>query len=48
MDEKINRIKSEMKKIREDIDSLKSKGELTERGRGQLDIVEIIEEILND
>ncbi|OPY88326.1 MAG: hypothetical protein A4E71_00537 [Smithella sp. PtaU1.Bin162] len=45
--DKINEIKALVEQIRTDREDLKRKGELTERGKGHLDIVALIEEILN-
>lgn len=47
MREKIEKIKSIIQEIKKDCDSLEEKRELSERGRGQLDLAKRIEEILN-
>ena len=44
--EKIEKIKLTIEKVRKDCKELQEKGELTERGRGQLDIIDIITKIL--
>lgn len=48
MDSKLDSVKSVIKKVRADCEALARKGELTERGKGQLDVVRLIEAALKD
>jgi len=45
--DKLNEIKALVEQIKKDREELKKKDQLTERGKGHLDIVALIEEILN-
>jgi len=45
--ERIGRIKTLVDEVKKDCKDLKSKGELSERGKGQLNLAARIEEILN-
>ena len=47
MDSRIDRVNAVIQEIKADCEKLKRNGELTERGKGQLDLVKLIEEILN-
>jgi len=46
--DKMERIRELIGSIKADSEVLISKGQLTERGQGQLDVVSLIEEILNE
>lgn len=46
METEIERVKAVIAGIREDCKSLEEKGQLTERGKGQMDVVKLIEEAL--
>jgi len=46
MEPKIEKIAELVGKIRKDCEELQEKGLLTERGKGQLDIIKLIEEEL--
>ena len=48
MKSKIDRIKELVGKIKADCQTLRLKGTLSERGRGQLDTINLIEEILKE
>lgn len=45
--DKLEEIKALVEQIRQDREQLKLKDQLTERGRGHLEVVALIEEILN-
>ena len=45
---RLQKIRSLIAKIKADCEQLREAGELTERGKGQLDTVAMIEEILMD
>lgn len=46
MKKTLDNIKALIEKIKADCEDLKNKGELSERGKGQLDIARLIEEKL--
>ena len=48
MESKLDRIKAIIEKIKMDCENLEKHNELTERGRGQLDVIRLIEEELNN
>ena len=48
MRHKLNKIMTIVDKVKSDCNDLKRKGLLTERGQGQLDAVELIENALKD
>ena len=48
MKSKLHRVKAIVEKIRKDSEGLQKKGFLSERGKGQMDVVRLIEEALKD
>ena len=48
MKSKLDRVKAIVEKIRKDSEDLQKKGFLSERGKGQMDVIRLIEEALKD
>jgi len=48
MNLKLERIMAVIEKIKSDCNDLKKKGLITERGQGQLDVIELIDKALKD
>ena len=48
MESRIEKVKCIIEKIREDCKHLEKEGFLSERGKGQMDVVRLIEEALNE
>ena len=48
MESKLDRVIAAVEKIKADCEELEKKDELTERGKGQLDVVKLIEEALKE
>ncbi|MBU2541728.1 MAG: hypothetical protein KJ593_07475 [Candidatus Omnitrophica bacterium] len=48
MESKLEKVMAVVERVKADCEELERKGELTERGRGQLDVVKLIEDALKD
>ncbi|MCK4792632.1 MAG: hypothetical protein KAV87_53375 [Desulfobacteraceae bacterium] len=48
MQTEIERVRAVVAGIRDDCETLEKNGELTERGKGQMDVVRLVEEALKD
>jgi len=48
MQTEIERVRAVIAGIRDDCETLEKKSELTERGKGQMDVVRLIEKALKD
>jgi len=48
MESKLEKVMAVVERVKADCEELERKGELTERGKGQLDAVKLIEKALED
>ena len=48
MESRLEKVMAVVERIRADCERLERKGELSERGKGQLDIVKLVEEALRE